>query len=293
MKSITYSFLFVLTLFFSGVNAQDFQGIATYKTQRKLDIKIDSTKMPSGMHAKMMEMMKKQFQKTYTLSFNKEASVYKEDLTLDKPQIGGDGMQVMIMGSGGAADILYKNSISNSFVDQKDTMGKVFLVQDSIKPIDWTLEKDTKFIGEYACFKATYTKEVRVMKSISFSSGTNTKKTDEENEAAKTPELEFETRTITAWYTPQIPVSSGPAEYQGLPGLILEVHDGDLHIMCSKIVLNPKEPIAISAPTKGKVVSLKEYEVIMEKKGKEMMDRFAPAKGARSNGEAIEIHFGG
>jgi GLPGLI family protein len=27
----------------------------------------------------------------------------------------------------------------------------------------------------------------------------------------------------TAWYTPQIPVSNGPRNYHGLPGLIMEV----------------------------------------------------------------------
>ena len=45
---------------FSTANAQDFQGIATYKTQRKIDIKMDSTStgVSKDQHAKMMEMMK-------------------------------------------------------------------------------------------------------------------------------------------------------------------------------------------------------------------------------------------
>jgi GLPGLI family protein len=47
--------------------------------------------------------------------------------------------------------------------------------------------------------------------------------------------------TITAWYTPEIPVNQGPENYWGLPGLILEINDGKTVILCSKIVLNPKE----------------------------------------------------
>ena len=33
--------------------------------------------------------------------------------------------------------------------------------------------------------------------------------------------------------------------YQGLPGLVLEVNDGDLTILCSKITINPKKQIEI------------------------------------------------
>ena len=32
---------------------------------------------------------------------------------------------------------------------------------------------------------------------------------------------------MTAWFTPEIPVSTGPAMYGGLPGLILEISDGN------------------------------------------------------------------
>ena len=47
-------------LFFTTVSliAQDFQGIATYKTQRKLDIEIDSTQV-GGMQDEIMAMLKK------------------------------------------------------------------------------------------------------------------------------------------------------------------------------------------------------------------------------------------
>ena len=44
--------------------AQDFQGVATYKTQRKLDLKIDSTQVGGGeMQKQIMDMLKKEFLK--------------------------------------------------------------------------------------------------------------------------------------------------------------------------------------------------------------------------------------
>ena len=285
MNTMIRLIILALALVITKVNAQEFQGIATYKTMRNIDIKIDSSKMNTEMQAKMMEVMKKQFQKTYTLNFNKEASIYKEDVSLDKPQTGmGGDFQVVMVGNGGGMDVLYKNTITNQYSDQKDTMGKIFLVKDTIETIEWNLESETKYIGEYQCYKATYTKEVEVS-NMSFNSN------NEANDNDKDEEPEMEERTVTAWYTPQIPVSNGPAKYQGLPGLILEVHDGKLTIICSKIVLNPETKLEIIEPEKGKEVSEKEYDEIMEKKTKEMMERFAPRKGR--SGEAIEIRIGG
>tara|TARA_R110002050_G_scaffold123023_15_gene241648 strand:- start:1990 stop:2808 length:819 start_codon:yes stop_codon:yes gene_type:complete len=270
----------------SSVLAQDFQGVATYKTQRKIEIKMDSTKINDAMQTKMMEMMKKGFQKTYKLTFDKTSSLYKQEAELDKPQVGGEIM--MSFGNSGD-DVFYKNIKDKNYVDQKETMGKKFLIKDSIASIDWKLGSETKHIGEYMCFKATYTKQVPKRKSFSFSSNTNKEKESDEEKNEEEPEMEE--RTITAWYTPQIPVSNGPSKYQGLPGLILEIHDGKLTIICSQIVINPEEKVEIVEPTKGKEVNQKDYDEIMDKKAKEMMERYAPRKG--SKGESISITIGG
>jgi GLPGLI family protein len=61
--------------------------------------------------------------------------------------------------------------------------------------------------------------------------------------------------TITAWYTPEIPVNQGPENYWGLPGLILEINDSKTVILCSKIVLNQRKNV-IKAPVR-KVISQK------------------------------------
>lgn len=274
--------LLTVLLFTIKAYAQDFQGVATYKTQRAVDIKMDSTQMNSDMHKQMQEMLKKQFQKTFTLSFNRKESVYKENESLAPPQVGGSGMQVMVVGAGGGSDILYKNTQENRYVDQKDTMGKIFLVKDNIEPIDWKLEKETKFIGQYQCFKATYTK--MVPKPMTFDSASDVVLDDKEPEMIE--------REVTAWYTPQVPVNSGPAMYQGLPGLILEIHDGKLNIVCSKIILNPEDEVSIKEPMKGKEVNQEDYNKIREKKQKEMLEQFSRKPG-RDSGESYQIRIGG
>ncbi|MEM9679075.1 MAG: GLPGLI family protein [Bacteroidota bacterium] len=276
-----------LALVFTKANAQDFQGVATYKTQRKLDIQFDSTQVNSEMQSRMVEMMKKQFQKTFKLTFNKEESVYKQDEELDKPQTGMSGeIQIVTIGGGGGSDVLYKNTKDQRYAEQVDTYGKIFLVKDELEKIDWKLESDTKYIGEYQCYKATYTKMVEKPR-VAFNDGE-----DSEEDSDEDKEPEMEERTVTAWYTPQIPVNNGPDDYHGLPGLILEVHDGRLTIVCSRIVLNPEDKIEILEPTKGKEVNQAKYEEIMDKKAKEMMERNRPSRGQR-DGQSMSFTIRG
>lgn len=280
------NFIYISTLIslfvVSEVSAQDFQGIATYKSHQKVSIKLDSTKVTSAMEKEMQEMLKKQFQKTYKLTFGKETSVYKEEESLGAPQAGGNIMVSSF--DGGGSDELYKDTKKNEFTSQKETMGKIFLIQDTLPSYNWKLENETKYIGDYTCFKATYTREIEVPKNnnLSFS----VVESDEE------PEMVKKEIVTTAWYTPQIPVSNGPGEFHGLPGLILEINDGSQTIVCTSIVLNPTDKVEIKAPTKGKKLSQNQYDEIMDKKMKEIQEQFR-SSGRNGNSEHIQIRIGG
>ena len=54
-----------------------------------------------------------------------------------------------------------------------------------------------------------------------------------------------------------------------MPGLILEVSDGKTVILCSKIVINPKEKREIKAPKKGTIVTQGAYDKIVAEKMEE------------------------
>ncbi|RLD30357.1 MAG: GLPGLI family protein, partial [Bacteroidetes bacterium] len=207
--------IIVMLILSSSAIAQDFQGKATYKSHRKMDIQLDSTQMETDMHKRMIEMMKKQFEKTYILSFNKEESLYKEDEQLEAPQHAG---MVMVFIDSGESGELYKNIKEDRYTDQNEMFGKVFLIEDKLRKIDWELGSETKNIGEYTCYKATTKRTVEVVKA-----GISINGDKDLNEKS---EPEMEEITITAWYTPQIPVNNGPGNYHGLPGLILEVNNG-------------------------------------------------------------------
>jgi GLPGLI family protein len=281
MKLVTKLIVISILLLITKVNAQEFQGVATYKTKRQIDIKLDSTQVESAMQKQIKEMLKKQFEKTFILTFNKEESIYKEEESLGAPS--PSGMEVMMVSTGGG-DVMYKNTKNKTYTNQNEFFGKVFLVKDELKPFKWELGSETKNIGAYTCFKATITEEVEVFES---SMTINGEKKDKE---AK-PETKMKTRTTTAWYTPQISVSNGPEQYFGLPGLILEINDGQQTIICSKIVLNPEEKIEIIEPSKGKEVTQKEFEEISMKKLEEMQERQGRRSGG--DGETISIRIGG
>lgn len=278
----TITFLVVLFAFQFTIG-QNFQGEATYKTSRKIDIQLDSTQMNSDQHKLMLEMIKKQFQKTFILSFNKEESIYKEDKPLESPQPAG--VEVMVVNTGGS-DVLYKNLKEQRYTNQNESFSKLFLIKDKLGDLDWEMSGETKFIGEYECYKATTTREEVVMQSGISING------DKDLEEEVDVEPEMREVTVTAWYAPSIPINNGPQNYHGLPGLILEVNDGTTTMICSKIVLNPDKKIKIEEPTKGKELNQKEYDEIMDKKIKEMQER-TRSSWSSDGGQNVEIRIGG
>ncbi len=256
-------FLLISTL----LNAQGFQGKVYYKYKLKESKegkeKMDSlnSKLSPEMRKRMQQIIKKFSNKTFILDFNKSESVFKEEEELEQPG-KNNRISFRIPNS-----ILYKNIAEKRYAKKKEDFGKVFLIKDSLKKIDWKLEKETKKIGKYTAFKATAMVENNI----------RTRRTKKDTIKNKKPKLE----KLTVWYTPEILVSNGPDLYQGLPGLILETNVGRKQMLATKIILNPKEKIEISEPKKGKIVSQKEYDEIMKKKFEEMREM---RKGNRKKG---------
>ncbi len=93
---------------------------------------------------------------------------------------------------------------------------------------------------------------------------------------------------ITAWYTPEIPVSQGLENYWGLPGLLLEVSDGKTVVLCSKAVLNPKVKSEIKASIKGKVTSQKEFDETILKK----LEEFREMNQGRGGNGGMRMRIG-
>lgn len=287
MKKIVI--LFVLALFsVVSVTAQDFQGMAVYESKTSLGDnmpKLDDKQITPEMRKMIEERLKSMFEKTFVLNFDKTASLYAEEekIVANDEMSRGFKMMGSMMGGGGKQ---YKNIKDKIVLQEKEIFGKEFLVSDSLPQIKWKMEGESKKIGTYTCYKATASVPVDKSNLMNFRP-----KKGAEEEIKKKSEEEIKStnfmdmiempkeKTITAWYTPEVPVSQGPEGYYGLPGLILEVTDGKTTLLCSKVVLNPKEKVEIKPLKKGEKVTQAEFSEIMIKKMQEMQEMYGGGKG--------------
>jgi GLPGLI family protein len=251
--------LIIFTLLMTlSLNAQDFQGQATYISKSTMDLGNWGKRLSEAQKKQVMANLKNRLEKTYVLNFNKEESLFKEGDKLDAMSGATDSW-----GKNFAAGDQYKNVKTNTQIQDQEFYGKRFLVKDKLQPIEWVMGTETKQVGSYTCFKATASIPSDELTWYSFSWDKLRRGNTDETPEGETAELEIPMTEVEAWYTPQIPVGHGPSEYWGLPGLILEVSAGDTTMLCSKLILNPEEKLKIEAPDKGKETTKKEYQATL------------------------------
>lgn len=134
---------------------------------------------------------------------------------------------------------LYQDLMKNEKTEERDFLGKLFLIEGPLRTYQWKIAPEEKIITGFNCRKAVH---------------------------------QDSSRTLVAWFTSEIPVSVGPSEYHGLPGMILEVNidNGARIITANKVLNEPPGRDLLQKPYKGKRVSVSEFEEIRDNKLKEM-----------------------
>lgn len=123
-KLILKFVLITMCLLCNLVTAQDFSGQATYESKTQMnDFKITGNDMTEDMKKKMEENMKKAFEKTYILNFNKFESVYSEEVKLEAPK-PNSGMSFKTFSSGDGKK--YKNVKDKIEISEEDFLAKSF-----------------------------------------------------------------------------------------------------------------------------------------------------------------------
>jgi GLPGLI family protein len=268
--------LFIGALFtllsFKPEQPKEFQGRAIYFTKSKLELGRWGERMSEAQKKQVKARLKNRLEKTYTLDFNVEASVFEEKQKLDAYSGATDSW-----GKNFARGTQYKNVKENKLIQSQEFYGKKFLVVDELEQINWQMGQETKKIGNYDCYKAVAAVPTENLKWFDFSwSELRQMQNEEEGEGE---EKQIEMTTIEAWYTMQIPVRHGPAEFWGLPGLILEVSAGDTVMLCSEIQLNPEDKVEITPPSKGKEITKKAYKETIIAKMTEMRNNMGRRRG--------------
>jgi len=266
-----------ILLIFSTSNvlfAQDFQGEAYYFSKSTMELGSFGATMSEAQKKQIQSRLKNRLEKTYILTFNVEESMFIEDEKLDAISGATDSW-----GKNFTPGAQYKNIKTNTLLQSQEFYGKQFLVRDKLLELEWNMTSESKQIGEYMCMKAVALVPSEQLSWYDFSWDNARQKDNEEKEATKasdsTAMIQIKMTQIEAWYTPQIPVSNGPMEFSGLPGLILEVSADNTTMLCSKIVMNPAEKSKIEAPEKGKEVTKMEYQDIISKKMAEMRSMYS------------------
>ncbi|SEW51755.1 GLPGLI family protein [Chitinophaga arvensicola] len=180
---------------------------------------------------------------------------------------GRTAVGVMMMGD--ADNITYTDFSRNQVVNQREFGPKTYIVTDSLTKLNWKLTGETKTILGYVCQQAL---SQRIGKRIM---------TNVENGQLKNQEVP-DTATITAWFTPAIPVPAGP-DYQGqLPGLILAVDINNGATVYQAIEISPDVNLStIKEPSKGKKITEAEFTKMRDKMMSEMQLNMSPVRATR------------
>lgn len=286
MKKIVLVLAAVVVSF--STYAQDVYGEAVYMSKTKMDDSwMDGNRDITPEQRKRIEQRMKQFtEKTFILKFDRSQSIYKEDVALAAPgQSRGWGSMMGNMMGGEK----YKNITEGTYTEQRDMMGKTFLIQDQLPSLNWQITGETRKIGNYDVIKAVATKEST---GFDWSSWRRKKPSEDPEQRKKDSIAAMEGDTdamfdkpdeieIVAWFAPAIPVQHGPDVYGGLPGLILELNAGNTTLLCSEITINPEEREELAPATKGEVVTQKEYDETLTEKMNEMRKRWGGRRGGR------------
>jgi GLPGLI family protein len=239
--------------------AQQKEGKVTYERVSKIQIRINDG------NEEMQNMLPKTRTDNFELIFGNNQSLWKqaEKEVEDDGGMGGGGVQIRMIG-GGADDVLYNNFETRKKTEQRDMFEKKFIIDDSIRPLKWKMTGETKSILNHNCMKATATQTI-----------SSTRMTVDNGKMER--KLVQDTSLIVAWFASDIPVSAGPAEFQGqLPGLILELDVADGRQTFKAIEISPKADLAlIKEPTGKKHYTREEFR----KEADKMMDEIQRNNG--------------
>ena len=138
--------------------------------------------------------------------------------------------KVKVVGNG---EYGFRNK-DNGYLCNENFMSSNYTIKGSVKDLQWEIKEDTLTLGGYKCVKAT-------LKQM--------------------PD-------VIVWFTPDIPVSSGPYMFHGLPGLVMKMQNNFEETIATRVayqgdvnVFNTDAENIMAKSKSTKIVSLSEIVV--------------------------------
>ena len=270
--------LVALTSLTTVANAQMKEGKISY--ERKIN-------MHRNLPDPQMKSMVPEFRTDkFELIFNENVSLFRSVVDEEAPDpfanAGGGG--------GGGMRFNFRMPSANTYTDLAKQMQyegreffeKEFLIVDSLKQYKWKLSEETKTIAKQLCKKATTmisAPQIRMRVSMGRGGENNTDTT------ANTPRAPKETELVV-WYAENIPVSFGPDNYSGLPGVIMEIDQDNGATVTTAVEVSAKYPKKeLVAPSKGEKMNRVQFQENMQK----LMQEMQRGGGIRMGGATIRV----
>lgn len=180
-----------------------------------------------------MQTMLKAFPKSltdiYELRFNASRSAYK--LMKENP----DNKYMMWGTKPTETDVILQDMQTNTTSTQREVFENTYVIKDSVRNLEWRITDETRTIAGFECRKAV----TKICDSV----------------------------YVVAFYTDQIPVSSGPETFGGLPGLILGLAVPRLYTTWFATKLELVEPTTaqLNPNQKGKKVNWEQLYAELKK----------------------------
>ncbi|MBR1769168.1 MAG: GLPGLI family protein [Bacteroidales bacterium] len=191
--------------------------------------------------ANVIKQVLKERKEYYILSFCNGKSLFERD---NERSSDNFGMQ---------SSIIYSDLNDNKLISQENFMGKQFLINESLRSLNWTITEETQQINGFNCIKAVV-------------------------------DDSLEANQVSAWFSSELPIPCGPIGFAGLPGLIVKLDLEEAMSFVLTEVKSVEKMDEIKAPKKGKKVTREEFTKIQTKK----MEEFRKAK-PNFGGGGIEI----
>ncbi len=229
-KNYFMKYIIFILLLVSGTGASA-QSTFIYSGRIEYERKLNQHLNFDGDSEWMLEM-KKQIPKfvadVYELFFSSDVSVYK--LVRENPD-----NKYMWSGKPSSSDLVVQNYGKRQLFIQRDIFEQTYLLQDSLRNFQWRITEEKREIAGFDCRKAV----TRICDSV----------------------------YVVAFYTDQIPVSSGPESFGNLPGMILGLAVPRLSItwFATRVELATPSVQSLNPTFKGKKTNWVKYNADLQK----------------------------